>query len=272
MGIRNDTADSRESTPSAAAPVAPDELPFVAPCRALKPSAPLQWLQRGWAAVCAAPGPSLTYGAIIAALSALVSLIAWHFGSGWMLLVLLSAFVFVAPVLALAFYVISSQLERGERPSLARSLGEERRHFGDLLVFSLILLVVCLVWVRAGSGVQVFYPESGMPTLAELLGFFAIGSAVGSIFAMITFAASAFSLPMLIDRRADSVTAVVTSINAVLRNKRTMLGWAMLIVLCVAVGFATALVGLIVVMPLIGHATWHAYRDAIDTSAWPAYE
>jgi uncharacterized membrane protein len=131
------------------------------------------------------------------------------------------------------------------------------------------LMVICLVWVRAGSGVQVFYPESGDPTRAELVAFFSIGSAVGSVFALVAFAASAFSLPMLLDRRADGVTAVVTSINAVLRNKAAMAIWIALIVTAIAIGFATAFVGLAVTMPVIGHATWHAYREAIDASAWP---
>ena len=136
-------------------------------------------------------------------------------------------------------------------------------------MYSLILMVICLVWVRAGSGLQIFYPESGDPGFVELLTFFSIGSAVGSLFALIAFAVSAFSLPMLLDRRTDSVTAVVTSVNAVLRNKPAIVVWVACIVAAVAIGFATALVGLVVTMPLIGHATWHAYRETIDASAWP---
>jgi len=247
-----------------------DALPFVAPCRRLPLAAPWRWLRLGWHDVRAAPGTSLAYGLGIVALSAAVSAIGWHYGSGWMLLVLLSSFIFVAPVLAIGLYAISAQLARGERPSLRRCLFEERRHLGDTLVYSLILMVICLVWVRAGSGIQIFYPESGQPTRAELLTFFAIGSAVGSIFALVAFAASAFSLPMLLDRRTDGVTAVVTSINAVLRNKATMAVWVAIIVAAVALGFATAFLGLAVTMPLIGHATWHAYRETIDASAWPA--
>jgi uncharacterized membrane protein len=168
-------------------------------------------------------------------------------------------------------YAISAELHRGERPSLRTILLEERGRLGDALVYSLVLLVVCLVWMRAGTGVQIFYPETGNPTPRELLGFFAIGSAVGSIFALIAFATSAFSLPMLLDRRVDDVTAIVTSVNAVLRNKRAMLVWIAVIVAAVAIGFATALIGLIVTMPLIGHATWHGYRATIDASQWPAY-
>lgn len=247
------------------------DLPFVAPCRPIGADAPFRWLKLGWRDIRAAPGVSLTYGLGIALISALVSWIGWHYGRGWMLLVLLSSFVFVAPVLAIGLYAVSACLTRGEQPSLRVCLFEERRHLGDTLVFSLALLVVCLVWVRAGTGVQVFYPESGEPTTSELVTFFLIGSAVGSIFALISFAAAAFSLPMLLDRRTDAVTAVVTSINAVLRNKRAAFVWVCIIVASIAIGFATALVGLIVTMPLIGHATYHAYRETIDAAEWPPY-
>ena len=245
----------------------PDELPFVAPCRDIDPRAPLRWLRLGWRDLRAAPAISLAYGAFILLLSALVSWIAWRWGSGWMLLVLLSGFIFVAPVLAIGLYAVSERIASGRPVSLAHCLFEERRHIPDLLVYSLILLVICLVWVRAGSGVQIFYPDSGQPSFEELATFFTIGSAVGSIFACVAFAASAFSLPMLLDRRTDAVTAVVTSINAVLRNKKAMLVWIVLIVAAVALGFATGLLGLAVTMPLIGHATWHAYNQIYPTAS-----
>ncbi len=251
------------------APDTTDALPFAAPCRSLAMSAPLRWLQLGWRDLVAAPLPSLTYGVGIAGLSALVLAIALRFGTGWLVLVLLSGFVFVAPVLAVGPYAISAAIERGERPSLGKCLAATGQSLGDALVFSLILMVICLVWVRAGSAVEIFFPaQAGAPGSAFAT-FFAIGSAVGSLFALVVFAVSAFSLPMFVDRRTDAVTAVVTSINAVLRNKAPMLVWALLIVLAVAIGFATGLIGLAVTMPLIGHATWHAYRETIDASAWP---
>lgn len=250
----------------------PEALPFAAPCRPLGLDAPLRWLRLGWHDMKRAPRQSFTYGVGIWAISLIVCGIAWRYGNGWMLLVLLSAFVFVAPVLAIGLYAISCQLERGEQPSLSRCLFEEKRHAGDTLVYSLILLVISLVWVRAGSGVQIFYPEDSVPTTLELAAFFAIGSAVGSVFALIAFAATAFSLPMLLDRRTDGVTAVVTSVNAVLKNKGAMLVWILVIVGAVAIGFATLLFGLVLTMPLIGHATWHAYRETIDAGAWPVYE
>ena len=142
----------------------------------------------------------------------------------------------------------------------------------DLLIFAMILLVVFLVWARAATMVHIFFPIESDYSLADLALFLGIGSAVGSIFAAVVFTASAFSLPMIMDRKVDAITAVITSTNAVLRNKLTMLVWALCIFVCVALGFATALLGFAVLLPLIGHATWHAYRDTIDASAWPEYD
>jgi uncharacterized membrane protein len=262
----------------------PSQLPFVAACRILAPLAPLGWLRSGWQDMCAAPRQSLTYGLLVVGLSLALSVIAIDFGGYWELLALVSGFILIAPVLAVGTYAISQQLERGETPSLRRCLGEERRALGNLMVFALMLMVVFLVWARAASVVHVFFPMSEAPDWSDYLAFFGIGSAIGSIFAAIVFSAAAFSLPMLVDRRVDSVTAVVTSINAVLRNKLPMAVWAACIVLAVAPGFALLLIGrehrgglawimvaLGVTLPLIGHATWHGYRATVDASAWPPY-
>mgnify|MGYP001817775494 FL=1 len=86
---------------------------------------------------------------------------------------------------------------------------------------------------------------------------------------MITFCISAFSLPMIMDRKTDLVTAVVTSINAVLRNRKVMLLWAMMILGVVVISVITGLLGLVVIFPVIGHATWHAYQETVDASDWP---
>jgi len=257
-------------------------LPFVAPCRTLRTGAAFGWLQAGWRDMWSAPRQSLTYGAIVVLLSLALAWIAIEFGGYWELLSLVTGFILIAPVLAVGTYAISSQLERGERPSLRRCLREEQRAFGNLMVFALMLMVVFLVWARAGSAIHVFFPIGEQPGWLEYFTFFGIGSAVGSIFALIVFASASFSLPMMVERRVDSVTAVVTSINAVLRNKAAMAVWAACIVLAVAPGFSLLLVGrdrgagfawimlaLGITLPLIGHATWHAYRETIDADAWP---
>jgi uncharacterized membrane protein len=92
---------------------------------------------------------------------------------------------------------------------------------------------------------------------------------VGAVFAVITFCISAFSLPMIMDRRTDLVTAIVTSINAVLRNRKVMLLWATTIVGGMLFSVVTGLLGLVVIFPIIGHATWHAYQETVDASEWP---
>jgi uncharacterized membrane protein len=260
-------------------------MPFVAPCRILGPWAPLGWIRRGWRDMWAAPRQSLAYGGIVVVLSLALALVTVELGGYFELLSLVSGFVLIAPVLAVGTYAISLQIERGETPSLRRCLREEQRSFGNLMVFALMLMVVFLVWARAASAVHIFFPIAESPAWTDYLTFFGIGSAVGSIFAGIVFSAAAFSLPMMMDRRVDTVTAVVTSVNAVLRNKPAMIVWASLIVVAVAPGFALLLVGrergsgllwimaaLGLTLPLIGHATWHAYRATIDASAWPPNE
>ncbi len=102
--------------------------------------------------------------------------------------------------------------------------------------------------------------------------FLAIGSAVGAIFATATFAVAAFSLPMIADRDVDMVTAAVSSVNAVMRNRAVMLLWAAMIVAMTIIGFATALLGLGVLMPWLAYAAWHAYRETLDASEWPILE
>lgn len=133
---------------------------------------------------------------------------------------------------------------------------------------ALLQLVVLFTWSRAGMLVSAFVPiETG--DMRSMVGFLAVGSALGSVFAVFTFAATAFSLPMIADRDVDMVTAVVSSINAVLRNKRVTLLWASLIVAITAAGFATLFIGLGVLMPWLAYSAWHAYRETLDASPWP---
>ncbi len=142
----------------------------------------------------------------------------------------------------------------------------------DLMVFSFVLLIVFMIWARSATAMHIFFPENTDFQSGDLIMFLSIGTAVGAIFSAVVFTASAFSLPMIMDRKTDAITAVITSANAVLRNKSTMLVWGSLIVALVLIGFLTAFLGLILILPLIGHATWHAYRDTIDASQWPENE
>ena len=234
-----------------------DTLPFVAPCRKLSLWAPFGWIRLGVADLIRAPQQSLAYGLVVAVLIGAVSLAAWFRGSQWIMFAMLGGFVFLAPLTCVGLYAISAQLERGQEPVLARSLRAAfRRHIGNEAVFALVLLVIFLVWSRAAVIVTaVMYPTDGSPTTAELVSFLAFGSGVGAIFAAVTFSASAFSLPMIMHRDVDSVTAIVTSVNAVLRNKGAMIVWLAIIIFALALGVLTAFVGLIVMILVLGYAT-----------------
>jgi uncharacterized membrane protein len=125
------------------------------------------------------------------------------------------------------------------------------------------MLVVLLVWARAASMVHVFFPVGEELGVLGWLEFLAVGSAVGSIFAAIVFSASVVALPMMLDRNTDAITSVLTSVAAVLQNKGVMVLWAALIGSLMLIGFVTAYIGLVIALPLIGHATWHAYRETV---------
>jgi uncharacterized membrane protein len=248
-------------------------LPFVAPCRKLELTAPLRWLAAGWHDFLLAWPQSLAYGIAMAGSMALVSWLAWAYGSYWFMLAMLGGFVFMAPVICIGLYAISAQIERGQPVSLVRALRAGlKRYLGNEMVFALVLLVLFMVWARAGAMVSVFLPLRGHPTLRDLAVYLSVGSAVGAVFAVFTFSISAFSLPMIMHRHVDAVTAVVTSINAVLRNRLALLIWFAIIIAGLVIGAATAFVGLAVILPVIGHAVWHSYLDTIDASDFPRHE
>ncbi len=246
-------------------------LPFVAPCRTLTPGAPLQWLALGWQDFRRAPGVSLLYGGVLVALCYAMAFLTWRLGGYVLIFGLVSGFVFIAPVLALGLYSISCQLQRGLKPRIGYCLREGRRHLGNELVYSMILLVIFLLWVRAASVVHVFFPMEADPDIADLALFLTIGCAVGALFTALVFSASAFSLPMMLDRRADTVTAVLTSVHAVLHNKGPLLVWALLIGLALLASALTAFLALAVLLPVLGYATWHGYRATIQAEAWPQH-
>lgn len=247
------------------------ERPFVVPCAKLELSAPWRWLRLGWHDFRRAPGLSLLFGVVIVLVSVLVSALAWSLGRFALLAALLSGFVFIAPLIGVGLYCVSRELQAGRRPTLGHSFTLARRVAGQAGVFALAQLVILLLWSRAGMMVSALMPvEAG--DLRTLLEFLALGSAVGSVFAVFTFAATAFSLPMIADRDVDMVTACISSIHAVLRNKAVCLLWAALIVVLTALGFATAFLGLGLVMPWLAYSAWHAYRETLDASAWPSLD
>jgi uncharacterized membrane protein len=242
--------------------------PFAAPCNDLSPSDTLRWLRAGLRDYRSALGLSLGWGGFCFLLSWLVVWLAWNMGGLAWLIGLVSGFVFVGPLLAFAMYAISRKICMGIQPTLIVTLRAIRRPIANSMVFAWVLLVVFLIWARAASMVHIFFPDTGAARLEDLALYLAVGTAVGAFFAAICFAASVFSLPFIANRNVDVVTAVVSSVNAVLRNRWTMLVWGMIVVALTVVGFVTAMLGFIVIIPWLGYATWHAYRDTLIVDQW----
>lgn len=238
--------------------------------RVVGAAAPLVWVAKGWADLRACPLPALAYGICFAAMGLVLTLVfrhAVHYTSG-----LVTGFLLLGPFLSMGLYELSRRRERGERCALAPSLAVWRRNAGNIGVYCVVLIVLFLLWGRASLVTFALFYTNELPSLTDFLGqvlrlqnlqFLAVYFGVGLLFATLVFAASVVSIPMMLDRDQDAITAVLASFAALLRNPGAMTLWAGLIAALTALGFATAFVGLVVTVPIIGHATWHAYRDLV---------
>lgn len=236
---------------------------FIAPARKLEFSAPLRWLRLGWQDYRAALRLSIEYGLFFAVGGLIITLLLLINSNEMTILSLGVLFILLGPLFAFGLYDISRQLQKGESPTLKHSINQIRNSAANQWVFAVVIIVIALIWMRAASMIYIFYPEDPEPALEELVTFFAIGTSAGAFFSALVFGISAFSLPMMVDRNVDAISAGLTSLNAVMQNKWVAAFWALLILLLVAIGFATLYLGLMVVLPVIGYATWHGYRDTI---------
>lgn len=243
--------------------------PFVAPSRRLAPGAPLHWLKQGFQDFRQAPVLSMLYGSIFMLASWIIAYWSWQIGSFTMLIILFAAFVFLGPALGMGLYSVSCQLDRNLKPRIGFCLQQGKKRIGHQMIFAFALLVIFLVWARAAAIVNIFLPMARDPNFNELLTFLGIGSVVGLLFAMVVYCASVFSLPMIMDREVDAITAVLSSVNAVLKNKPAMLLWALIILGSVLLGFLTLFLAFVVTLPVIGYASWRGYRETIIGDEWP---
>ncbi len=247
---------------------ADDPKPFFAPCNTLDFFAPLRWLSLGWQDYKKAKLASIIYGTAVVLISYIVFLVSWRYESIILAIAMLSAFIFIAPVLCIGLYSLSRQLKSQQKVALYKSIDHGFKPYGDLSIFIIIIIVIALLWARAASMIHVFFPLSTETDISGLFMFLGIGTVVGSLFGLLIFSVSVFALPMVMDRNADMVTCCVSSVNAVLRNKKTMLLWSALLVVFTALGIVTAFLGFLVVIPVLGYATWHGYEETIIGKDW----
>lgn len=240
--------------------------------RHLPPSRVFSWIRSGARDLTANPLSSLVYGLLVAVLSGLLIYTFFEFNLDYVLFPALSGFMIVAPLVAMGLYQKSAKLAQGERVRLSDMLAVKARSGGQMLFVGLLLTLLALIWLRAAVLVYaLFFGYRAFPGADEFIpliigtpagwGMLATGIVVGGLFAALGFAVSAFSIPMLLDRRTDALSAMGTSMALVWNNLPVMVAWGAVVLVMVGISIATFLLGLIIIFPLLGHATWHAYRD-----------
>jgi len=246
---------------------------------AIKPVAPLQplrWLAAGWRDLVRCPLPGLAHGAALSIFGAALLLLAGQ--RFWLLAGAFSGFLLVAPVLATGLYAVSRALERGEPANLATALSVWRPRDGRLVTFGVLLALAGTGWVLTSASLITGFaptPVAGPQdflravVLSETSHLFEVWLLLGGFLAAPVFASSVVAMPLLLDRKVGVLAAVLTSWRAVIEHPLALALWAALIMGLTAVGMATALVGLVVVVPWLAHASWHAYRDLVDITTLP---
>jgi uncharacterized membrane protein len=236
---------------------------------------PWSWLAAGWRDLWRAPAISLTYGAIATLVSAAITLGLVLLGVEYLLPPLAAGFVLVGPMAAVGLYETSRRLEAGEPVTLASALFVATRSPTQLAFLGMLLALFLLAWHRIALLLfALFFGTLGFPPLDQSLqllfftwegiGLLVVGTAVGGVLAAIVFSISVVSVPMLMARDIDAVTAVILSVRCVRANLPALALWAWLIALLIGCGIVTLYLGLAITLPLVGHATWHAYRALID--------
>ena len=243
---------------------------FILPTiRHVPTSQPLVWLRRGWQDLRRNASLSAAYGFVFTV-------------AGWLLLFFaeprpylftaaVSGFMLVAPLLAASLCEISRRQDEALATTFRDSLSCWARNGGSIALFGLVLALIAIAWERLSAILFALFYGGELPSVQSFLAAVLLSGnywglviayvALGALLAALVFAMSAISAPMLVDREVDVVTAVATSLKAVRQNPAAMALWAALLVALMALGFATLLLGMIVLLPWAAHASWHAYRD-----------
>jgi len=259
----------------AAEPMAIQPSPSIRPSiQKVPPDRPWAWIAAGWQDLMAMPQVGFFYGGALVVAGWLLSAILLNAGFAWAVLPATAGFFLVAPLLGAGLYEASRRRERGEPVSFLLCLEGFRRNGPQLALMGVVLLLLHLFWIRtAGLLFALFFGLGFSPAIETLpmamlrsdmlLPFLVIGTGLGFVLAVVAFAISVISIPMMVDRDISVIEAILTSIRAAMLNWQAMALWAGLIVVFTAMALVPFFLGLALVLPLIGHATWHAYRDLL---------
>lgn len=262
-----------------ATPATPSRDDDALPVRVVAPTAPFRWLAEGWRDFSLAFGPSLFHGLVVAFAGMAIAAIAVHF---WPILPgAFSGFVLIAPILATGLYELSRRIDRGERPNLAQAMDAWKRGTRPLVWMGVGLASAATAWVLVSALLIALFvrePIVGLDgflrhvVLSESSNLFWLWILAGGLGAAAVFALTVVSIPLMLDRHIDLHAALLTSVRAVGANPVAMALWAALIMVLTALSIATLLVGFAITIPVIGHASWRAYRATVDADAAPPRE
>lgn len=234
-----------------------------------------RWLKLGWMDMAHAPAASMFYGSIMA-LSVLLVYASFK-DQPIMMFQVATFFVMLSPFLATGLYSISRQLHDGEKPLLVKSMFSWRENLTEFALFALALGIIIAIWSRVvpliaavvkSNSLLIINPEAGVLGFlaAEagqtfMLYFFVTGGAVSAV----VFALSVVTIPLLLrDRNIGVIQAMILSFKVVMENKAVMALWALVIGSLITIGIVTFGLAMLVVMPLLGYASWHAFNDIIE--------
>lgn len=241
--------------------------------RKISMTEPWQWLSKGWQDLRACPGISLGNGFLVLVLSYALTAILVYFDTLVLVIPLAAGFMLLGPFLAIGLYEASRRREQGKVVGSIDTFVVRPRSPLQLAYFGLALGLLLMAWIYLAFFIFALFYGIGVPPMEEFIpsliltargiGFLIVGTIVGAALALTTFSIGAIAVPALLDRDIDAVSAIILSLKAVRQNFAPMMLWAWLIVVLTVSGIVVLYVGLIFVFPLIGHASWHAYRSLV---------
>ncbi len=239
--------------------------------RALPWRTAFHWLRAGWSDTWTNPVPSLAYGLAVSLISIGVVWALLRYGYDYTLFPALAGFMVIGPLVANGLYEKSRRLELGQRTTFTRMIFLMPRSGYQALFMGVLLLGLFLLWMRSAVLIWALFfgivPFPGADEIVPMLLFtptgwalLLVGGSVGALFAAFSFAISVFAVPMLLTERTDALSALGISMAMVWNNLTVMLAWGAIVLALFQISIATGFLGFVIVFPVLGHATWHAYR------------